>query len=192
MTLDEQYALAALPGRGPGLNDSGLFPLAVGHYLVLSRIQSPLLTSPDKLECGDLAVARFICSRKWQKSWSAIQRKKKRWKIEWESYVFQSSAIHRHNKWMELIRWWSYHTKGIEAWETDGNGAKLPVIHSIKRVLMGEMGMTLTDLMDLPFKSAVSDCVCYSAGSGNSGGLITDSERQYMEQKKKVIHGVRH
>lgn len=76
----------------------------------------------------------------------------------------------------------------MQAWETADKGASLPVLHSIKRVLMGEMGMTLSQAMEAPFKGAMSDCVCFSSAS-NKAGIITDEERKYMESKGAKKNG---
>ena len=184
MTIDEKYAESQAPGPGP-TDLIRLAPFTVGHYHVLSRLQSRLLTKPAAMKNGDVALALFVLRRRWDRAQKLIGSRWMTFSIKLNAEWFKANPAAFDNAFAGLLIHWSHHTKSMKVWEGESSGTQFPLVHSIKRVLMGELGYSLSKCMNTPVKGALADLVCFSSGA-SEGGLITDREREVMERRRAI------
>jgi len=186
LTVDQQYAIASHPGAGPtgGLR---LTQASVGHYMLLSRLESPLITSPLGLRPGTLAVAVWVLGRDWQKSKRSLRLWPAKFWIKYAAGRYMSDGQSFLSDMADILTFWRYHTVGLQCTESSGgeSGGGIPAVFSIQYVL-SQLGCSHSQIFDYPLKGAIAALTAYNAMNDPESGLIDDGMRAVMEQRRKI------
>jgi len=183
LTLDQQYAIAQAPGPGPtgGLK---LRQAAVGHFMLLSRLESPLVSDPRNMKAGDLALALWVLGRPWRKAERNVGNYTTRMWIRYDVRVFKDDANTYLSKLCDLLNYWKYHTTGLKCWERNGGKNTLPAVFSMQYAL-NQLGYTASQSLDHPLKGALAALTAMNAMSNPDSALMDEDVLGYMDDVRR-------
>lgn len=159
MNFDAQYARMILPmpvrvwGRL-------LHPVTVGHYALLSRVGASVIGSEGLPGAGDLSLILWALSRPWEKAVKQLGSFRQVLSCRVMAWAFHKNPTLQKRVLVEFLRFWQFQNETFELWnssESENNGEKVPMIQTIRWILMSEWGYTHTEVMNMPWKLAVSD-----------------------------------
>lgn len=183
LTLGQQYAIACAPGPGP---DGGLRlrQATVGHYSLLCRLESPLISNPREIGPGDLALALWVLRRPWTKAQKRVGNSSTRWRLKYRSRVYHDDNHAKLTDLCCLLNYWRYHTVGLQCWEQDGNEETIPAVFSIQYAL-AQLGMNHSEIFDHPLKGALAALTALNALNDPSTPLMDNAAMSYMENARR-------
>jgi len=178
LTLDQQYAIACDPGAGPtgGLR---LVPATVGHYMLLCRLESPLINDPREIRKGDLALALWVLGRPWTKARKQVGDWSTRMWLKYDAKVFEDDPTCMADKLIHLLNYWRYHTVGLKCWDRTGGLNTLPAVFSIQ-VVLSQLGCLKNDIFNHSLKGALAALTAYNAMSDKDSPLMDDDTLKYQ------------
>lgn len=160
MTLDSQYARMILPmpvrvwGRL-------LHPVTVGHYALLSRVGASVVGGDGLPGSGDLALILWVLSRPWEKAVKQLGSFRQILSCRLMAWLFRKDPKLQKRVLIEFLRFWQFQNETWEIWKNEeGNsedGNSLAMLQKLRWILMSEWGYTHQEVMDSPWKLAVSD-----------------------------------
>lgn len=154
MSLDVQFA-ATLFADTPVIAGAWLRPLTLGHALLLTRLESPLMPGNDRdVTIADLALALEVCRRPWPAAVRAMQRgRRARAWLAWR-------ALRLH--WLDtedvltatrtFLAWLQGQWRGPNTFSepTDGQGSDAPVLAALLASCMSELNLSEAGALALP------------------------------------------
>jgi len=186
LTLDQQYAIACAPGPGPtgGLR---LRQASVGHYMLLSRLESPLLSDPLKLKPGSLALAIWVLSRPWEKSKKSLGLWSAKFWLKYDSKRYRSDSDAFFRELSDLLNYWQYHTVGIRCWGREnggGGGGSIPAVFSIQYVL-AQLGCSNQEIFNHSLKGALAALTAYNAMNDKDSPMMDDGTLEVIQRRRE-------
>jgi hypothetical protein len=154
MSPDVQFAATLFPDT-PEIAGARLYPLTLGHALLLTRLESPLMPGNERaVTVADLALALEVCRRPWPRCVRAVQsgRSARAWlswralRIHWlgdAEIVAQTTG---------LLDWLREQWRGpvTLAKEAEGEGSDAPLLASLVSAAMGDLGLSESGAMAMP------------------------------------------
>jgi len=184
--VDQQYAISCAPGPGPSGNLK-LKAASVGHFVLLSRLGSPLISAPMDLKKGSLATAIWVLSRDWRDSKKSLGSWIAKAWISYDAHRYSSSEEALSMELLHLCNYWRYHTEGLMCWDKDGEdkgGGSIPALFSIQFVL-SQLGFTSDEILDHPLKGALASLTAYNAMRNPEAAMIDDAVIDVMNKRRR-------
>lgn len=189
--MSASYAKAAIPEPHTILGQR-LRPFSLGHYLILSRFDSPFLAENGAaIDRNDLIFAVMVCAMDYQEFFDFMQSPKHEEKIRaWGNAVglFDVEA--------KIMAFHAYLLSGMKApkfWD-EGEGKPKPSgthwSQSMILTLTGKLGYTHREVLNCPLTKAISDYLRHHEEQG-AVRIMTDEEIALVESIKsqEAAHG---
>ncbi len=135
-------------------------PLSVGHYSLFSRIDTGIGKTEKLPGPGDLALMLWIVQRPWQRAVKSLGGIKQRVYCRLVAWLFRTNPEFFKVVLFDFLRYWQFQNETWELWRNetaDSSEEKTSQIQSVRWLLMSEWNYTHTEIMDMPWKLAVSD-----------------------------------
>lgn len=149
-----QFA-ATLFADTPVIAGAWLRPLTLGHALLLTRLESPLMPGNDReVTVADLALALEVCRRPWPGAVAAMQRgRRARAWLAWRAlrlHWLEPEALLAETQ--RMLAWLQGQWRGPNTLHTatEGEGSDAPVLASLLAACMSELGLSETGALALP------------------------------------------
>lgn len=183
LTLDQQYAIAQAPGPGP-VGGLKLRQAAVGHFMLLARLESPLVSDPSKMKAGDLALALWVLGRPWRKAQKQVGNWTTKMWMRYDVQVFKDDTATYLSKLCDLLVYWKYHTTGLKCWDREGGKNSLPAVLSMQYAL-NQLGYTAEQALDHPLKGALASLTAINAMTNPDSALMDEDVLAYQEDVRR-------
>lgn len=138
-----------------------LQPLSVGHYCLLSRVGTTVGQDAKLPGPGDLALMLWIVSRPWQKAVNHLGGWRQRTYCRFMAWMFNQEPKLFKQVLFEFLNYWQFQNETWNLWKTTNEESsgeeKTSHIQAILWILASEWGYNHGEIMDIPWKLAVSD-----------------------------------
>lgn len=154
MSADVEFA-ATLFADTPVIAGAWLRPLTLGHALLLTRLESPLMPGNERdVTIADLALALEVCRRPWPACVGAMQRgrRAKAW-LSWRAFrLHWLSAVEVVTATTGLLEWLQGQWRGPKTLQgpTEGEGSDAPVLASLLAACMSDLNLSEAGALALP------------------------------------------
>jgi len=184
LTLDQQYAIACDPGPGPTGNLK-LRQATVGHFMLLSRLESPIVGDFRKMKPGSLALAVWVLSRPWRKSKDSLKFRSTKFWLKLDAARYRESETRYTSDLVHLVNFWRYHTTGLQCWEKEGGsgGGSIPSVFSIQFVL-AQLGCSHEEIFSHSLKGAIASMAAYNAMTSKDSPMMDDETMAVIEKRR--------
>lgn len=154
MSPDVQFA-ATLFADTPVIAGAWLRPLTLGHALLLTRLESPLMPGNDRdVTIADLALALEVCRRPWPAAVGAMQRgRRARAWLAWRAlrlHWLDAEQVLAATR--DFLAWLQGQWRGPNTFSepSDGTGSDAPVLASLLAACMAELNLSEAGALALP------------------------------------------
>ena len=157
-----------------------LWPMTVGHYAVLCRLDSPLIDGNKVPLAGDLASAIWVLKQDWRRAYKHLGQKAH------TKFVLKiGKKFNRHPKFHiavlnEFYKYWAWQNAAYDIWKKDEEGQpdrSMSWLQTIRWVLMNQWGYSSDEINDLPYKLAVNDCF---------GAMVANGKLEFVSDKQRA------
>lgn len=188
------YSVALIPRRH-SVAGVGLVPFAVGHALLLTRIQNPLRAmwggdeeALKRMEVGegDLAWALWVCSRRATRAMGAMSSG---WLMRWQIRRI-AARVQAHGLQATMVGFANYVAEGftgpkLRKASSDAQPCGAPLIAMLKAGLVAHFGKSDSEALDTPMALALWDRAAYL----EEQGLIkfwTEEDEEFMAWAREL------
>jgi len=194
MTLDSQYAQMVMP-MPVRVWIYQLQPVTVGHYCLLSRLKANVTTDAKVPGPGDLALMLWCLSRPWKKAMMQIGSRWQTLSCRMIAWLLRNDLKLQKYVLIEFLRFWNYQNETWELWESsEGEGEeRVANMQTVRWMLMSEWGYSHDEVMDMPWKLAVSDAFGCLVIKDKLKISTPESKvrRQWVEEQMRVNQNAR-
>ncbi len=182
---DGEYFKSVLPDRATVLG-LPLLPFSIGHFIHLSRIESPFLPQFDNgAGAPELITAVLICSQTFEESRDFRASLWERLKL-----AIWSQRIRKADWNSEADAFGSYISEGmkypkIKPSSSDGRPPGAPLVLRAKRFL-NEQGMSESQALNFPYRQAFWEWFAWLEKEGKAC-IQNESEMSFVENKPKSL-----
>ncbi len=193
--MDKAF-LASRVSSKPRILGLKLLPLSLGHRLILERAGSPFVTgqSPGVI---DVIFAVLVCSMTFEQASEYLDKPEFGNKIK--KWVKGLRKVNFLDKLQEFQRYWYYGNlvpeyTTTEEDESSGNWSGTPWPQRLKIVLMSELHMPESEVMNRSLRLCWWDYLCYEEIKGRVTVLseeIVSIEESMLKQANEVAEALR-
>jgi hypothetical protein len=185
MRPDEQFARTIMPGTWYALGVR-LFPLTLGHAIILQRLGSPFGCGGRGAGRGDVSLAIFVCSRPWR----TAERQVGRWWVRWWLRLLPGWGNYWRVGLLEFLAYWRWFNRepATEVWRPPARGDiddAPPILQSLKMFAMTHLSKSRDDAFDTPLNELLWDYVSWGVERGVFR-LKTKKDRAVAEQLRAM------
>ena len=188
MALQDDYLKACIPEPFRVLGQR-LKPFSLGHSFVLNRLRSPFAVAVSERvpSLGDLYFAVWVCRRKYADAIKGLHDGTFVKEVKWLKFVsrFKNTEAAK----VMFMNYIVQAAKTPPVWYSkEGNSKAMTMPHLLylKFLLMGKLGYSEVQAMDIPLGEAVWTSVAYSESEGGSQ-FQTDSQISIREMRDKLF-----
>lgn len=184
--MSASYLKAAIPEPHRILGQR-LKPFSLGHYMILSRFESPF-TADEPAEVNitrdDLVFAVFVCCHDYDEFFAAINHPKCA-----KSIAIWGTEVGMFDLADKVAAFWKYFIEGTRSpkfWEEENNASPSGThwSHAILVTLTSRVGYSQQAALNEPFCKVLADYLRYCETEG-AVRLMTDEEIAMVEQAEK-------
>ena len=166
-----------------------LWPLTVGHYAVLCRIESPIVETNEVPLAGDLASALWVLNQPWRDAYEKIGSKLHLGFIKKIGKKFNKNPKFHIAVLNNFYRYWAWQNAVYDFWQKEEQGSEsehsMSWLQTIRWILMSQWGYSSSEVNDMPYKLAVNDCFGAMVANGKLE-FVTDKQRARRNYLAKI------
>jgi len=158
-----------------------LWPMTVGHYALLCRLDSPLVEGNEIPLAGDLASALWVLKQDWLDAYHNLGQKDHVKFVSRLGKKFNKAPAFHIAVLNEFYKYWAWQNAVYDLWkkEEDGSPAdkSMSWLQTIRWILMNQWGYSSDEINNLPYKLAVNDCF---------GAMVANGKLEFVSDKQKA------
>ena len=160
-----------------------LWPMTVGHYALLCRLDSSLVKKNAEFLEADLSNALWVLKQDWKKAYKNLGSFWHRRYIKKVGKKFKKKPELFLEVLQQFLIYWSWRNDTFDVWEDDTEGKNentMPWLQSIRWMLASQWKCQPSEIENMPYKQAVNDCFGALVANGKLS-IVTDEQKQRRE-----------
>jgi len=192
--VDKEFLASRISAR-PRILGLQLHPLSLGHRLILERAESPFI-SDGIIGIVDVIFAVLVCSMRFEEATAFFDSYRCGKQIR--KWVRKLRKLDFISKIQEFRRYWFYGNLVPTYSIVDDKGANewsgTPWPQRLKIVLMSELGLTESEVLNRPLRLCWWDYLCFEELRGNVNVIsdeIRAGEDSLVQQANQVAEALK-